>query len=136
MEQKRRREEQRKGRRGAKKGEEGVGVFYPRKKLKTSRDKSQSSHRTPCYLGSDSNKSAKRGVSPPVRPWDMLRGFNQRCSKSSGTSNREHARPTGAPTSAPPGNACTKAPLFPSGGTTVGSSPQLHRSTARLFRWP
>ena len=41
--------------------------FYPRKKLKTSRDKSQSNHRTPCYLGSDSNKSAKRGVSPPVR---------------------------------------------------------------------
>ena len=58
-------------------------------KLKANRNRSQSSHRTPCYFGSDSNKSANRGV--------MLRGFNQRCSKSNGTSNREHARPPALP---------------------------------------
>ena len=29
--------------------------------------------------------------------WDMLRGFNHRCSKSSGTSKREHVRPPALP---------------------------------------
>ena len=40
----------------------GLIYFFPQKKLKTSCDKSQSSHRTPCYLESDSNRSATRGA--------------------------------------------------------------------------
>ena len=47
----------------------------------------------------------KRCLTTRSTPWDMLRGFNQRSSKSRACAS------TGAPTSAPPGNACTKAPL-------------------------
>ena len=61
----------------------GECEFLTRKKLKASRNRSQSSHRTPCHLGSDSNKSAQqRCLTTCSTPWTCFAGSTSDAAKA------------------------------------------------------